>query len=94
MAQIEVRLSNLLAQVELETGYRPSQREVAENIGVAESTLSRLAQGKTGRFDEDVLIKLVDYFSERLSNGCTLSDLLAYPPVRRQEIAQVVFAAA
>lgn len=94
MAQIEVRFNNLLAQLELETGNRPSQREIAEDIGVAESTLSRFAQGKTGRYDEDILIKLVDYFNARLEDGCSLSDLIAYPPVRRQEIVPVAFAAA
>lgn len=83
--QIEVRLNNLLAQVELETGNRPTQKEVAESIGVAESTLSRLVQGKTGRFDADLLIKLVNYFDKLLPGGCTLADLLAYPPVPSQE---------
>ena len=87
MAQIEVRFNNLLAQIELETGKRPTQREVAQAIGIAESTLSRLAQGKTGRFDGDLLIKLVDYLDARLENGCTLADLLAYPPVHGQERA-------
>ena len=87
MAQIEVRLNNLLAQIELETGERPTQREIAQAIDVAESTLSRLAQNKTGRFDGELLIKLVDYLDTRLENGCTLADLIAYPPVPGQEIA-------
>ena len=86
MAQIEVRLNNLLAQIELETGERPTQRDIATAIGVAESTLSRLAQNKTGRFDGDLLVKLVDYLDERLEDGCTLADLIVYPPVRGQEI--------
>ena len=87
VAQIEVRLNNLLAQIELETGERPTQRDIANAIGVAESTLSRLAQGKTGRFDGELLAKLIDYLDERLEDGCTLADLLVYPPVRGQEIA-------
>jgi len=86
VVQIEVRLNNLLAQVELETGHRPTQKELAEAIGVAESTLSRLVQGKTGRFDADLLIKLVNHFDKLLAGGCTLADLLAYPPGLGQEI--------
>lgn len=91
--QIEVRLNNLLAQIELETGERPTQKELAQAIGVAESTLSRLVQGKTGRFDAELLIKLVDYFDPKLSNGCTLADLLAYPPVQSQEFDLAAIAA-
>lgn len=87
MAQIEVRLNNLLAQIEVETGFRPTQRDIASAIGVAESTLSRLAQGKTGRFDGELLVKLVDYLDNLLEEGCTLADLLAYPPDQGQEIA-------
>jgi len=85
--QIEVRFSNLLARLELETGERPTQKQIAEETGVAESTLSRFAQGKTGRFDTDVLVKLVRYFDERLTGGCTLADLLAYPPAPSQDIS-------
>lgn len=93
MAQIEVRLNNLLAQIEIETGYRPTQKEIAESTGIAESTLSRLAQNKTGRFDSDVLIKLVDYLNGKLADGCTLSDLIAYPPDPGQGIELAAFAA-
>lgn len=75
---IEVRLSQLLAQLELETGQRPSQRQIAEEIGMAPSTLSLFKQGKLKMYDE-TLARLVDYFNERLKNGCTLADLIAYP---------------
>lgn len=83
--QIEIRFNSLLARIELETGKRPSQKEIAASIGVAESTLSRFAQGKTGRYDELLLIKLVDYLNPRLANGCSLADLIAYPPVQSQD---------
>jgi transcriptional regulator with XRE-family HTH domain len=92
-SQIEVRFSNLLAQLELETGVRPTQRDIAKAIDVAESTLSRFAQGKTSRYDEPLLIKLVDYFDKRLRNGCTLADLIAYPPVPSQRISRLPAAA-
>lgn len=93
MAQIEVRLNNLLAQIEIETGKRPTQKEIAEATGIAESTLSRFAQNKTGRFDSDVLVKLVDYLDKKLADGCTLSDLIAYPPDPGQEIEFAALAA-
>lgn len=90
--QIEVRFNNLLAQIQLETGEKLTQKEIAEEIGVAESTLSRFAKGKTGRFDGDLLIKLINYFDSKLDGGCTLADLMAYPPVPSREIS-VAFAA-
>jgi len=91
--QIEVRFNNLLARLELETGERPTQKQIAEEIKVAESTLSRFAQGKTGRFDSDVLVKLVNYFDERLTDGCSLADLIAYPPAPSQDISLPMLAA-
>lgn len=90
--QIEIRFNNLLARLELETGERPTQKEIAETINVAESTLSRFAQGKTSRYDEPLLIKLVDYFDKRLEKGCTLADLIAYPPVPSQDISMSALA--
>jgi transcriptional regulator with XRE-family HTH domain len=85
-AGIEIKFNNLLARVELETGRRPTQAEVAETVGIAESTLSRFVQGKSGRLDARILIGLVDYFDKRLENGCTLADLIAYPPEESQDI--------
>ena len=85
-AGIEIKFNNLLARVELETGQRPTQAEVADAVGIAESTLSRFVQGKTGRMDAKILMGLVDYFNRRLENGCTLADLIAYPPEQSQDI--------
>lgn len=85
-AGIEIKLNNLLARIEVETGSRPTQAEVAEAVGIAESTLSRFVQGKSGRLDARILIGLVDYFDKRLENGCTLADLIAYPPEESQDI--------
>lgn len=75
---IEVRISQLLAQLELETGQRPSQRQMAKEMGMATSTLSLLKQGKLKMFDE-TLVRVVTYFDTRLERGCTLADLIAYP---------------
>lgn len=83
---IDVRFNNLMARVELETGVRPTQRDVSEATGLAESTLSRFAQGKTTRYDADLLVKLVDFFNERLNDGCSLADLLVYDPGRKGRV--------
>ena len=85
-AGIEIKFNNLLARVELETGQRPTQAEVAEAVGIAESTLSRFVQGKSGRLDARILIGLVNYFDDRLQKGCTLADLIASPPEESQDI--------
>lgn len=94
MAQIENRFNRLLAQVEIETGNRPTHEEFAESIGVARATITRFAGGKTGRYDGELLMKIVDRFDELLENGCTLADLIAYPPVPSQETNRVVALAA
>lgn len=86
MARIENRFNNLLARIELETGQRPTHEEISAAIGISRSTISRFAQGKTGRYDQKILIRLVDYFDARLENGCTLADLIVYPPERSQEV--------
>lgn len=94
MAQIENRFNYLLAKVEMQTGSRPTHEEFAESIGVARSTITRFANGKTGRFDSELLVKIVDRFNELLDDGCALSDLILYPPVPSQEINRVAALAA
>lgn len=87
MARIENRFRQLLAQIEAETGKRPTYAEIQEETGIAASTLSSYAQGTVTRYDESTLITLVDYFNTRVSAGCTLSDFLQYPPVNGQELS-------
>lgn len=89
MAQIDVKLQNLLAQVELETGERPTYADIQDETQIAQSTLSRLANGKATRFDTNTLVGLVEFFNKRLERGCNLADLIQYPPrpVIGQEIA-------
>lgn len=76
---VEVRISKLLAQMEVETGIRPSQKQMAADIGMAQSTLSQLKRGNLRMYD-DTLMRIVDYFDSRLKEGCTLADLICYPP--------------
>lgn len=90
MAKIINRFNNLLAQVELETGNRPTYRDIQEETGIALSTLSSYATGEVSRYDERTLIQLCRFFDKRLRNGCTLSDLLEYPPIPGQEITAVM----
>lgn len=84
--KIENRFRQLLAQLETETGQRPTYSEIQQKTEIAESILSSYAQGKVKRYDEKTLIRLVDYFDERLKGGCKLSDLISYPPVNGQEL--------
>lgn len=89
LAQIDVKLQNLLAQVELETGERPTYADIQNETQIAQSTLSRFANGKASRYDTNTLISLVEFFNKRLEHGCELADLIQYPPrpVIGQEVA-------
>ncbi len=91
---IEIRLHNVLAKIEYETGHRPTLQEVADGTGLAYSTVQRFGVGKTGRLDADVLIKLVDFLDSQLRDGCTLADLIAYPPEQRQNVKYAAAVAA
>lgn len=87
MAQkIENRFKQLLALVEAETGTRPTYNDIQQKTGIAASTLSAYAKETVSRYDESTLIALVEYFDERLKGGCTLSDLIQFPPVNGQEL--------
>jgi hypothetical protein len=93
MAQIRNRFKQLLAQIETETGARPTYDEIQQETGIAASTLSAYAQGKVTRYDESTLVALVDYFDKKLSGGCSLSDFLEYPPVNGQELSYATMTA-
>jgi len=80
---LKIRFNFLIAQLQLETGVRHSQRKIAREIEMAESTVSRFATGKTNRFDSELLVKIVDYFNKRLNEGCDLSDLITYQPEKQ-----------
>lgn len=86
MAKVDNRFRNLLAQIEMETGKRPTYREISDETNIAISTLSAWGNGKIKRYDDETLTKLVDFFNHRLIDGCRLGDLLEYPPANGQDI--------
>lgn len=88
MAEVVNRFKNLLAQVEAETGNRPTYEDIYNETGIALSTLSSYGKGTVSRYDSKTIAALVDFFNKRLTKGCDLSDLLEYPPVNGQDIQQ------
>lgn len=88
MADVVNRFKNLLAQVEAETGERPTYEDIYNETGIALSTLSSYGKGTVSRYDSRTIAALVDFFNKRLTKGCDLSDLLEYPPVNGQDIRQ------
>jgi DNA-binding Xre family transcriptional regulator len=86
VAKIVNRFNNLLAQVEVETGNRPTYREIQQETGIAISTLSSYATNQVSRYDERTVIELCQFFDKRLDDGCTLADLLEYPPALGQKV--------
>lgn len=85
MAQITNRFKMLLAQIEAETGVRPTYEDVQKETGIAISTLSSYGRGTVTRYDEKTVMALVDFFNKRLEGGVTVGDLLEYPPENGQD---------
>ncbi len=71
---IKSKLKLLIAHREVETGRKITYQNLAEEVGLAMNTVSRLAEGKTDRVDFLTLDKLCRYFQ------CDIGDLLAYAP--------------
>lgn len=74
MQRVKNRFRELLA-AKRSTGRRISNREVAEQTGIAKATIDRIARNETTRFDEHVILALCEYF------GCTVGELLVIEEV-------------
>ncbi|MFN8531209.1 MAG: helix-turn-helix transcriptional regulator [Anaerolineae bacterium] len=68
------RLRIVIAEYEVKTGKRLPIKRLAQETGLAESTLHSLANNATQRFDAPVLESLCQYF------GIQISELLIYDP--------------
>jgi hypothetical protein len=89
MAEVRNRFKNLLAQLEVETGERPTYEVIKQATGIATSTLSDYANNRVKYYADGTLKALIDYFDERLEGGCTVADFLEYPPAVSQETPEV-----
>lgn len=69
---IKSRLLYLIAEYEIREGKRLSLKRLAQETGLAESTLRNFAYNTTQRFDASVLEALCVYF------GVAVGDLLVY----------------
>lgn len=68
------RLRIVIAEYEIKTGKRLPIKRLAQETGLAESTLHSLANNATQRFDAPVLERLCQFF------GVQVSDLLVFDP--------------
>lgn len=66
------RFKVLLAQKEIEENRRISYREIKEETGIANSTLSSWATNTTKRYDATTIAALCEFF------GCEVGDLIVY----------------
>lgn len=53
-------------------------REIYQATGVATSTLTSIMNNKTTRIDKDTVDKLLTFFSQKLGEDLTISDLLEW----------------
>ncbi len=70
MRRLKIRLNELIKEKEQEWGRSIKQYEIAQEINVPASTLSRYMNGFLSRYDGEILEKLMDYFD------CELEDIL------------------
>jgi len=75
MKRVLNRFRELLAIKERREGRYISQRTVAEETGLAKTTVDRYARNEVSRYDEDVILTLCNYL------GCDVSDLLVIEEV-------------
>ena len=74
---IRNRIDQLVREKQVEWERNITYREISEATGIAESTLSRMKEGKGIRYD--VLDALCTFFS------CQVGDILEYVPVPAEE---------
>lgn len=70
------RLMQLIGEYEQKAGCRLSFRQIARSTGLAETTVSSLANNASKRADLGTLDKLLTYFSSRLDRTVNVCDLL------------------
>ena len=70
MAKFRLRIEELASKKSAEQGKRISQKDLAEQSGVAITTLSRWTNQRFERLDADLVMKLQRYFD------CSLDELI------------------
>ena len=68
--RISNRFKELLAIKERTERQSISQRQVAEDLGIAKTTIDRIARNETTRFDGRILLAICDYLD------CTIGEFL------------------
>ena len=89
MSKIVSKARQLRLELQLKEGRRIPLVEVAERAGVNRKALTRLEEGKTERFDSDILEKLCAFY------GVGIGSLLEYvgdTPQKNRRPAQLAFA--
>lgn len=82
MAKIVSKARQLRFQLQLKEGRNIPLVEVAERAGVDRRALTRLEQGKTERFDGDVLERLCAFY------GVGIGEIIEYIDEGESEIMQ------
>lgn len=60
---VRLRISELIEEKSVQTGQSITQKDVARDAQITESTLSRYAKGFVGSFNGEILERLADYFN-------------------------------
>ena len=70
MAKLKSNLPILMAQWQVETGNRLTQRKLSVATGISRDAIGRLYKGEITRFDETTILALCKFFK------CDVGDLL------------------
>jgi DNA-binding Xre family transcriptional regulator len=86
--RLKNRFRELLGIKERKESRRISQREVAEQTGIAKATVDRIARQETTRFDEHVILALCNYLE------CGVGDLFIIEEVDEEGQTKTLLASA
>lgn len=77
---MEWRFAEMQARYRKHTGQNVTYEEITAATGLSSSTISGIAKNKVKRIDFTTLERLLTFFSQRLGEPLTTSDLLEYRP--------------
>lgn len=93
MGKIVPKVRQLRLEYAVKIGRPVEQKEIAEELGVSETTLSRLERGIVSRIDFETLVKLCAFYGRVLGRFIDVGDLLGYEPNNNWAFSQLTLSA-
>lgn len=83
---VKINFTKLMGQYQVETGEILTFSSIADETGIARSTLSRIGHRDNKRVDFEVMDRLLAYFSRKLNRTLTTNDILQWRPDDASEL--------